>query len=56
MKIDWQFEAYQDILTGGMASSDEFSSEEEYETYLRFRNTPINEIDGLNNELEEIYM
>lgn len=56
LKIDWQFEAYQDILTGGMASSDEFSSEEEYETYLRFRNTPINEIDGLNNELEEIYM
>ena len=56
LKIDWQFEAYQDILTGGMASSDEFSSEEEYETYLRFRNTPINEIDGLNNELEEIYV
>ena len=56
LKIDWQFEAYQDILTGGMASSDEFRSEEEYETYLGFRNTPINEIDRLNSELEEIYV
>lgn len=56
LRIDWQFEAYQDILTGGMASSDEFSSKEEYETYLLYRNTPINEIDGLNSELEEIYV
>ena len=39
-----------------MASSDEFSSKEEYETYLLYRNTPINEIDGLNCELEEIYV
>lgn len=56
LRIDWQYEAYQDILTGGMASSDEFSSKEEYETYLLYRNTPINEIDGLNSELEEIYV
>lgn len=55
-KIDWQFEAYQDILTGCMANPDEFSSDEEYQTYLRYRNTPIYEIDGLNSKLEEIYV
>lgn len=56
LKIDWQFEAYQDILTGAMASSNEFNSMEEYESYLRYRNTPINEIEGLNSDLEEIYV
>lgn len=54
LKIDWQFEAYQDILTGGMASPDEFNSEEDYNSYLRYRNTPISEICGLSNKLEEI--
>lgn len=56
LKIDWQYEAYQDILTGAMASSDEFNSREEYESYLRYRNTSVNEIEGLNSDLEEIYV
>lgn len=54
LKIDWQFEAYQDLLTGGMASKDEFSNEEDYNTYLRYRQKPVNEINGLNSDLEEI--
>ena len=54
LKIDWQFEAYQDILTGGMAGSEEFNTEEEKETYLKYRNMPISKIEGLNCQLEEI--
>lgn len=56
LKIDWQFEAYQDILTGGMASPDEFYSEEDYNSYLRYRNTPISEICGLSKKLEEFIL
>ena len=37
-----------------MASPDEFNSEEDYNSYLRYRNTPISEICGLSNKLEEI--
>jgi len=54
LKIDWQFEAYQDLLTGEMASLEEFVTKEERDTYFRYRNMTISEIDGLNSELEEI--
>lgn len=51
--IDWQFEAYQDILTNQMASEEEFVSEEERETYFRYRYIPSTEIE-LGNILTEL--
>ena len=55
LKIDWQFEAYQDLLTGGMAIDDEFETEEDRLLYLKYRNQPLDSIEGLNLELEEIH-
>ena len=52
LKIDWQYEAYQDILTGGMASEEEFESEDDKLTYMHYRNMPISEIEGLDAKLE----
>lgn len=54
LKIDWQFEAYQDLLTGGKACPEEFESDEACELYNHYRNMPINEIGGLSFDLEEI--
>ena len=53
---DWQFEAFQDLLTGCMARQDEFGKEEEYKAYLHDRLTPIDEIEGLPCDLEEIHV
>lgn len=54
LKIDWRYEAYQDILTGDIANADEFTNEEEKILYYNIRNTPITEINGLEFQLEEI--
>lgn len=54
LKIDWQFEAYQDLLTGDYADDSEFETEDEKSTYLHYRNMPLSEIEGLDVELEEI--
>lgn len=52
LKIDWQYEAYQDILTGGMACEEEFESDDDKLTYMHYRNMPISGIEGLNANLE----
>ncbi len=56
LKIDWQYEAYQDLLTDGKASPEEFQSIEELEIYNHYRNMSIEEIGGLNFDLEEIHV
>lgn len=55
LKIDWQFEAYQDLLTGDYADDSEFETEDEKTTYMHYRNMPLPEIEGLDVELEEIH-
>ena len=55
LKVDWQFEAYQDLLTGGYADDSEFETEDDKSTYLYYRNMPLSEIEGLDVELEEIH-
>lgn len=55
LKIDWQFEAYQDFLTGEYASESEFENDEERKLYLHYRNMPLSDIEGLGSELEEIH-
>ncbi len=52
LKIDWQYEAYQDLLTGGMAKREEFDSEEDWEIYNSYRKLPLSQIEGLGNKLE----
>lgn len=54
LKIDWQFESYQDLLTGDYANESEFENEEERKLYLQYRNMPLSDIEGLESELEEI--
>ena len=56
LKIDWQYEAYQDLLTDGKASPEEFQNIEELEIYNHYRNMSIEEISGLNFDLEEIHV
>ena len=53
-KIDWQFEAYQDLLTSDYANDSEFENEDERSTYLHYRNMPLSEVGELDVELEEI--
>ena len=55
LKIDWQFEAYQDLLTGDIANNSEFENEDERKLYLHYRNMPLSDIEGLESELEEIH-
>lgn len=54
LKIDWQFEAYQDLLTDGMAGVTEFETEEEKNNYMHYRNIPVSEIKGLKKNLKKI--
>lgn len=54
LKIDWQFEAYQDMLTGQTASPDEFAGDTDRAAYSRFRNTPISQLFEKDYQLEEI--
>lgn len=51
-KIDWEFEAYQDILLDQIPCEDEFSYQEDKQKYYRFRNIPIENIKGLERNLE----
>lgn len=52
LSIDWQYEAYQDLLTGGMAKREEFDSEKSWEIYNSYRNLPLSQIEGLGDKLE----
>lgn len=54
LDINWQNEAYQDILTGQMARDDEFSSDKERELYYQYRNTSISDINGLDQNIIEL--
>ena len=54
LRIDWQFEAYQDLLTGDIANESEFENEEDKKLYLHYRNMPLSDIEGIESELEEI--
>lgn len=54
LPINWQNEAYQDILTDQRASDDEFKTNEERALYNQYRDTPISNINGLEPELKEI--
>lgn len=52
LQINWQFEAYQDMLLEQYADDSEFMSSSDKETYLHYRNNNIISISGLERKLE----
>lgn len=52
LQINWQFEAYQDLLLGQRADDSEFKSDDEKETYNKYRNKELSLINGLECKLE----
>lgn len=52
--IDWDFEAYQDVLTNENSSKDSFSNIEDFEKYTSFRLKTAKDLIGENGLLEAL--
>lgn len=54
LHIDPIYEAYQDILTDTMSDERYFDNIEDFETYKRYRNKPLSDIEGLEDNKKVI--
>lgn len=51
LKIDWIYEAYQDILTNQYYDANVFATKEDMSLYNEYRNKPLSDIKGLKKDL-----
>lgn len=48
------YEAYQDLLTNSMSERDDFNSDEDWESYCKYRNMHLSDIPGLSGKITRI--